>query len=150
VASSQINVNSDGPQNPLFLFWNTVIPRSGWIPNNFVLSDPSNPVWNTIDLTLYGVPTNAVWAMIGGIYIITGAGEIRMLPRGVGSSDSVANYEAQSLSASTSGGLRDVGMDIVPLSNGKFELWAAALPYPNPGGPLPQCAVNFKIKAYGV
>lgn len=150
VESQRIFTNSYGPDNPLVLFWSTVVPTNQWIPGGFALSaSPTNPTWNTIDLTSFGVDSQATWAVIGGIYIITGAGEIRQLPRGINSSDSFANYDQQLLSWSAQGGERQVGEDWVPLSNGQFQLAAIALPYPNPGGANPQCAVNFKLKAWG-
>ena len=145
VSSTQVYVNSYGSLYPLILFGSTVDPSSEYIPTSFQWG-----TWNTIDLTPYGVTADAVWADIGGIALITGGGELEILCRGLGSTDS--SYDEQGLSWSSQGGDRSVLFDTVPLANGMFQFWAQAYTYPRGGtfevGGSTGVGFNIKLKKW--
>ena len=90
---------------------------------------PQQPqVWNTVDLTSFGVPADADSVLLSGIIIITHGykiecADLRIGFRRFGSDDDAAceNYIMQVIEASVGNGMRSTAAARIPLSEGKFQ-----------------------------
>lgn len=153
VKSTEIYTRSEDSYKPLALFGNSY---SGEYRGPSGVQSFSFGTWQTYDLKPLGVASDANFAAVGGILIITGAAEIDIAFRAPGSNvvPDWTYYQEQLLSASPSSGERSVTFDLIPLVNGCFECAIMAKKYPADGslpapGSIPAVGWNLKLKGWG-
>lgn len=153
VKSTEFYTNPDNSFYPLICFFNSVNDPSV-APN--VPAGMTLNIFTTIDLKPHGVAEDAKYALIGGIFLITGNANITLAFRAPGSTQIIdgSYYDEQALSPYSSGGDRSVIFNCVPLVNGCLELNLKGTKYPDDGTPFqigqtPAVGVNLKLKGWG-
>lgn len=116
VEGHAIGVSTDNSKRPSVLFTNTI--ASQYHP-------PAN-VWYTVDVTRWGVPSDALAVFLSGMLIIThGTREetcnLTLALRAPGSNLDSGNYSGQVIEAHVGGGQRSTFSSWVPVKSGRFE-----------------------------
>ncbi len=139
VKSTETYTNPDDSYWPCVMFGNTatgIFGSASPVTNQIVQdTDFAFGSWRTVDLTPFGVTSDAIAADIGGVEIITNSADLMIAFRAPGTTLVVDGtyYQEQLLSAVVGGGARSSVYDTVPLVNGCFQYCATAKNYPDDG-----------------